>query len=138
MTFHNSTSAELLEKAIDRQPITVHPDSLVIDVLLIMSQNRASYSLILDEKKLIGIFTERDVVKITANQINLAGVKIAQIISAQLITLLITEKDDIFSVLSLLRSARIRHLPILDPYGGVIGVITPESLRKVLQPTDLL
>ncbi|MBK4730584.1 CBS domain-containing protein [Oxynema sp. CENA135] len=128
----------LLDCAIDREPIAVTPDTPVVEVLVTMSQNRASYILILENEKLVGIFTERDVVKLTTTPMDLSEILIAQVMTCQLITLSLEEKGDIFSVLSLLRSARIRHLPLLDDRDRVVGVITPESLRQVLKPTDLL
>jgi signal transduction histidine kinase len=128
----------LFDRAIDREPIAVTPDTPVVEVLVTMSQNRASYILILENEKLVGIFTERDVVKLTTTPMDLSEMLVAQVMTCQLITLSLEEKGDIFSVLSLLRSARIRHLPLLDDRDRVVGVITPESLRQVLKPTDLL
>ncbi|RMH74623.1 MAG: CBS domain-containing protein [Cyanobacteria bacterium J007] len=128
----------LLDRAIDREPIAVTPDTPVVEVLVAMSQNRASYILILENEKLVGIFTERDVVKLTTTPMDWSEILVAQVMTSQLITLSLEEKGDIFSVLSLLRSARIRHLPLLDDRDRVVGVITPESLRQVLKPTDLL
>jgi diguanylate cyclase (GGDEF)-like protein/PAS domain S-box-containing protein len=50
-----------------------------------------------------------------------------------------SEVQDVFTVLILLRQHRIRHLPILDDRGKLLGVVTPESIRQaMLQPANLL
>ncbi|HAA28345.1 MAG TPA: histidine kinase [Cyanobacteria bacterium UBA8553] len=138
MSQNLSDTQALLDQAIDRHPLMVLPDTTVSDAIAIMSQTGASYTLIVEHQRLLGIFTERDVVKIAANQTPLEGVAISEVMTQNLVTLSIAETSSIFDLLALLRSSRIRHLPILDEQGGVLGVVTPESLRAILKPTDLL
>ncbi len=133
-----SDTQTLLKQAIDRHPLMVPPDTTVSDAIATMSQGGASYTLIVEQQKLLGIFTERDVVTITASQMPLEGVAVSQVMTHNLITLSIAEAGNIFDLLALLRSSRIRHLPILDEQGCVLGVVTLESLRAILKPTDLL
>jgi CBS domain-containing protein len=45
---------------------------------------------------------------------------------------------DPFSVIHVLQQHHIRHLPIVDGQGDLVGLLTHETLRQVLQPTDLL
>nr|WP_306467055.1 diguanylate cyclase [Thermoleptolyngbya sichuanensis] len=54
------------------------------------------------------------------------------------ITLAETDLDDLLAVLQIFRQHQIRHLPILGSQGEVLGVITPNSIRNLLQPSDLL
>src|SRR5919199_2498732 len=127
-----------LEQAIDKHPLMMLSDTPVMEAIAAMSQHRATCTLIVEQQKVVGIFTERDVVTITASQMALEGVLISQVMTQELITLPLTEIGDIFSLLAQLRCAQIRHLPILDDQGGVLGIVTPESLRTILKPTDLL
>lgn len=131
-------NSNLLENAIARLPLLVSPNTPILDAIGLMSQNRSSYILISEEQKLLGILTERDIVKITFHQMPLEGIPISQIMTSNVIALTLEEAGDIFSVLSLLRSSQIRHLPILDSDKNIIGIITPESVRQVLKATDLL
>ena len=133
-----SASQSLLEQAIDRQPLLMAPDVAVTEAIAAMSQSHTSYILIAEENKLLGIFTERDVVKLTASKSFLEGIAISQVMTKDLITITLAEAVDIYSVLTLFRTSKIRHLPILDESGETIGVVTPDSLRQVLKPTDLL
>ncbi|HEY9874057.1 MAG TPA: CBS domain-containing protein, partial [Candidatus Obscuribacterales bacterium] len=131
-------SAFPLHKAIDRYPVTVTPDTPVLQVVMLMSQARASCVLVVEQQQLVGIFTERDVVRVTAAGIALEGVAIASVMTPQIITLQESQAEDILAVLSLLRQYRIRHLPIVDNLQQLVGVLTHESMREVLQPADLL
>ncbi|MBD2179761.1 CBS domain-containing protein [Planktothrix sp. FACHB-1355] len=127
-----------IERAIDRYPPIVPPNTSTLEAIAAMSNSSSSYVLVGIQHKVLGIFTERDVVKITANKISLEGIPISQVMTRQLITLNIAEANDIFSILALLRSSQIRHLPITDEDEKVVGVITPQSLRAILKPSDLL
>lgn len=135
MSIHASTE---LDQAINKHPLIMPADTPIMDAIAAMSQHRSTCTLIVEQQKVVGILTERDIVRITASQISLAGVVVSQVMTEDLISLPLTEVRDIFSLLAQLRCAQIRHLPILDDYGGVLGIVTPESLRTILKPTDLL
>ena len=154
-----------LEQAIDRHPLTVAPDTYLIDVLALMSQvrsscelpswyqfcqldnvpdpsaigeARASCVLVIEGLEILGVFTERDIVRLTASGISLNSVKIAEVMTRSVITLKQSDSQDIFTALSILRQHRIRHLPIVDDLGLLMGIVTPESIRQALQPVNLL
>jgi CBS domain-containing protein len=150
-----------LEQAITTNPLTVSSDTNVAEAILQMSAARASCSLkddddidsdsnllmsetrsscviIVEGTKLLGIFTERDVVHLSANGYKLAETKISEVIAQPVITLRKSDFTDIFAALTLLQSHHIRHLPIVDDYDQLIGLVTHESLRQLLHPVDLL
>ncbi|HEY9711800.1 MAG TPA: CBS domain-containing protein, partial [Oculatellaceae cyanobacterium] len=104
MSQNLSDTQTLLDQAIDRHPLMVPAETTVSDAIATMSQTRASYTLIVEHQKLLGIFTERDVVKIAASQMPLEGVTISQVMTQNLITLSIAEAGNIFDLLALLRS----------------------------------
>jgi C4-dicarboxylate-specific signal transduction histidine kinase len=128
----------LLQQALDPKPPVLLPDTPLKVAIAAMSQARASCILIAQQQQLIGIFTERDVVKITASEIPLEGVAISEVMTLNPIALSLAQARDIFSVLTVLRSARIRHLPLTDERGNLLGTITGESIRQILKPGDLL
>lgn len=103
-----------------------------------MSQNRSSCVLVVEQRQLLGILTERDIVKMTASNASLEGVVTSSMMSRDLITRKASATGDVFQVFSELRAARIRHLPIVGEDGQLVGLVTSQSLREALQPTDLL
>lgn len=152
-----------LSDIIEYHPLTVSPDTPVLDVLALMSSVWGSYcqvnqvtnenlscnptpdtptiqscALITEGSKLIGVFTERDVVRLIAEGEKLVGVSVGQIISKQVYALKQNEFRDVFTVISLLEKYQIRHLPVVDDVGNLVGVITPTSVRSVLQAANLL
>ncbi|NER37973.1 MAG: CBS domain-containing protein [Oscillatoria sp. SIO1A7] len=56
----------------------------------------------------------------------------------RVITLTLSEREDIFTALSMLRQHRIRHLPIMHPDGRLLGIVTPQTIRRALQPANIV
>ena len=128
--------------AINCHPLTTIPNILVEEAIALMSQRRSSYLLVLatDEPNspLVGLFTERDVVRLTASCIDLSNLSLAQVMTTELITITQTEAQDIFVVVRRLREHHIRHLPVVGEAGNLVGIITPKSIGEIIQPVDLL
>ncbi len=128
--------------AINRHPVTTTPDTLVKEAIALMSQTYNSCLLVLSSREpcssLVGVFTERDVVRLTASGVNLSNISLASVMATKLITVTETEAQDPFAARSLLRKHRIRHLPVVGEAGNLVGIITPQSLRDIIQPADLL
>jgi signal transduction histidine kinase len=137
MSTNLSDSQNLIEQALDRQPLIVSPDTGLSEAIAIMNANRSSYVLIAQEQELLGILTERDVVRLTVSETCFDDLTISAVMSQNVISCQ-CDRLQIFSILDLLRTSRIRHLPITDAAGKLLGIITPERLRSILQPTDLL
>jgi signal transduction histidine kinase/CBS domain-containing protein len=133
MPQHFPDRQTLLEQAIDRHSLVVPPDTPVLDAIASMSNARVSCVLIAQQQTLLGILTERDVVRLAAIQMPLVGVAISQVMTQNLVTLSLAEADTIFDVLALLHSSGIRHLPILDEQGNLLGVITSDRLAEKTQ-----
>ncbi len=153
--------APALEDAIDSSPLTLPPDTLLIDAISLMSytrgqsckldenlnpikiengrsESRSSCVLVMQDSALVGIFTERDIVRFAATGMSFDDVKISQVMIKPVITLNQAYLQDVFAALFLFRRYRIRHLPIVDEQEKLIGVISPESIRQVLRPANLL
>ena len=138
MSLNTSECPILLDQALDRQPLQLPPDKLLSSAIASMTRAGFSYALIVQDQKLLGILTEGDVVRIAASEMSLEGVTISQVMTRNLTTLSIEKASNIFSVIALLRSARIRYLPITDNMGNLLGAIAEESLRQILKPANLL
>lgn len=154
-TMHQLIDLPTLDRAI-AHPVTVTPNTAVLDAIALMSQvggscalpnlsllpdrslERTSCLLVVDKLQLVGVFTQRDVVRLTATGMELSGVKVAEVMRRQVITLTPSPFDNIFTVLTLMRQYQLSHLPIVDEQGRLVGIVTPASIRQVLQPANLL
>ena len=148
-----------LEDAIERQPLTVLPHTPLVDAIALISQSHhqtcllnegdaavssqgrsihVSCVLVMEGKTIRGILTERDVVRLTAQAIDLQAATVADVMAHPVITLPERSVQDIFAALFLFRRYRIRHLPIVDDQNQLMGVVSHESIRQVLRPANLL
>ncbi len=147
----------VLEDAIDRHPLVVTPDTPLVSAIALMSQirgdnclcidrdplaeshptRRSSCVLVMQDRALLGIVTERDIVRLTAAQQDFSTTQVSEVMVSPVITLPISAFRDIFAALFLFRRYRIRHLAIVDEL-GLIGIVSPESIRGVMKPANLL
>lgn len=149
-----------IENAIDRQPLLVTPYTPLFEVVVLMSQRRynsqnpcilpgnpslndqkhkiSSFALVVEAEKLLGIFTERDIVKLAAEGRDIQTLTIGEVMTPDVITLPISSLRDLFGPLFLFRRYKIRHLPIVGDRGELIGIISQDSIRHLVRPTDFL
>jgi len=106
---------------------TVPPSIIVSEAITLMREKHTSYLLVLDANRLLGIFTERDIVSgIVESGLQLVRFKIAQVMRASVITV---HKDAfIFEAFDLVLSNHIRHLVVVDDQAQPVGMVTIADL----------
>jgi PAS domain S-box-containing protein len=150
------TQSELIS-AIVSHPLVVTPDSTVMAAIAQMSgirvvcssvrdsqldelqiQSRSSCVSVVENGQLIGILTERDVVRLSAQQRDLDNLAIRDVMTANVVTLKAADFTDIFVAVNLFQQHHIRHLPVVDDRNCLVGLLTHESLQRTIRPVDLL
>jgi CBS domain-containing protein len=110
-------------------PTTVTSTTTVLEAVEAMSKNRTGACVIIDDGRLKGLFTERDVmVKVVLKSLDPAKVKVIDVATTKLITA--TPAMPEAQALRTMVEKHIRHLPIVDDNGAFVGML---SLRKLLQ-----
>ncbi|MDJ0590426.1 MAG: PAS domain-containing protein [Pleurocapsa sp. MO_226.B13] len=153
-----------LEQAVEREPLTMPPETPIEEVIGLMSKSwtnscvlscilagddrtvtvdslapfRHSCVLAIADSQIVGILTEQTLVSLISTERNLKRVTLAEVINENVITMTSTGTLDILAALNLFRRYQIRHLPIVDPQQGLIGLVTQDSLRRALRSADLL
>ena len=143
-----------LDEIIEPNPLTIAPETLVIDAIARMNQprksdvsqdfkeahsvSRSSYLLVLEQSRLAGVLTERDIVKLSATAIDLRQVTVGEVMTRNVITLKQSDFKSIYHVMSILRRHQIRHLPVVDEGGQLLGMISSEGICRALNPSNLL
>ncbi len=129
-----------ISQAIHRHPLTVSPETPIEVVVQLMASQGASAVLVVDPPKLspqisriIGIFTEQDLIQLNAIGDFLRGFAISQIMIRSVIVAKLSDIPNIFSLFSLLEQYQINHLPIVDEAEELIGMITPHLLLQATQ-----
>lgn len=108
------------------------------EIPIALADTAAGCVLVIEANQLLGVFTERDIVRLTAEGITLASVKVKDVVKQPSITLKQSQTHDVFTALGLFRQHKIRHLAIVDQQNRPLGVVTHDSIRRALQPVNLL
>jgi CBS domain-containing protein len=98
------------------------PSASVLEASRLMSDRGAGAVLVMDDNRLVGIFTERDVLRrVVAEQRDPAGTTLQTVMTTAVLTCTpATELDECRDTMT---TRRIRHLPVLGP-DGLCGVIS--------------
>ena len=112
----------------DQESATVHPQSTVAEAIQLMLTRRVGAVVVVDAGRVVGIFTERDVLK----KLALSGRDPEKAPVSELMTTPVetaspqTSPDD---ALAAMLEHHFRHLPVVDSSGGLRGVL---SIRNLL------
>jgi CBS domain-containing protein len=160
MSFNNPMAwVPNLEEAIESNPLTLPPAALLTDAIALIGRShhpvcdlteswteseplpkasKGGCVLVVENGQLVGIFTERDIVRLAAQGKDFQGILLAEVMTHPVISLPRPSVQDVFAALFLFRRYRIRHLPIMDEQGQLMGLISHESIRQILRPANLL
>jgi PAS domain S-box-containing protein len=133
-----------LASILEPEPLTVYPDLPLLEAIAMMSQRSneiaAPHSaiLVVENKLLVGIVTDRDLVKLSITQADLQDLKVADVMTSQPHALVLAEGQTVLSAVSVLQQYDIDHLPIVDAQGQLQGLVTIDLIRQIFQPTALL
>ena len=153
-----------LDQVLNRQPLRVHPDTAIASVIECMGIvdsslqqavedslegnarttlehshiGRFSCALIEQAGQIVGIFTERDLVRLVAEDADLGKTPISTAMAQPVKALKYSEVRDIFSVLSYLKQNRIRQVPLVADDGSLVGLASQTSIRRAMQPFNFL
>lgn len=153
-SFDRSLGAPPLDEAIDRNPLIVVPNTRLSEVAVLMHKTaelaqqsksrdplcgaRSSCVLVMQDEKLLGIFTERDLVQLTALGVSLQSTQISDVMHYPVLSMTEESLHNVFAALFLFRRHRIRHLAIVNDPHQLVGVVSLDSIRHILRPTNLL
>lgn len=137
-SFARSVMEDNLGELDQDDTISVAPEMPAIEVALLMKSSNSGCALVLDGKKLVGIFTEHDVLKKLAGESFAAGVSgrvqgaglevpVKELMSTNPETL--HERDSVASALNKMSLGRYRHLPVKNSD----GTYTVASIKNVLK-----
>ncbi|MBT9518379.1 CBS domain-containing protein [Methyloversatilis discipulorum] len=108
---------------------TVEADNTVISALRVMANRGIGAVLVTDNGALAGIFSERDYArKVVLQGKDSATTPVRDIMTSKLIH--VTPDMTVDQAMQLMSDKRIRHLPVLDTAGSLVGVISIGDMVK--------
>ncbi len=102
--------------------VTVEPgDSVRVAVLRMLEEGVGSVA-VCDSGRLVGIFTERDVLRLAGEGTPLDGIRVGDVMTTEVTT--VTADVSVLDAAALMGERRIRHLPVVEngPLLGMIGI----------------
>lgn len=110
-------------------PPTIEPHVSVMDAVRVMARDRVGAVVVVEKSKLVGIFTERDLMlKVVQERRDPSSLQVRDVMTSDVMTMTEASTHDEASKLMLLE--HLRHLPILDDDGKVLGLL---SMRALLE-----
>ncbi len=113
-----------------RKPLTfVAPGDTVLTAAQLMCERDIGAVMVMENKQLIGMFTERDCLqKVTALGLDPAGVKVREVMTERV--RYVTPNMDVSQCLALMTERYFRHLPVLDERMQLTGIVSIGDLVK--------
>lgn len=109
---------------------SVGPESTVFDAVTQMNHRHIGALLVLDAKRPIGIFTERDVlVRVIARRVDPSTTPVGEVMTRHLIT--IRSDASVTDAMRVMTHERCRHLPVVDE-GELRGLVSIGDLTSWL------
>ncbi|MDF3058287.1 MAG: putative signal-transduction protein with domain [Rariglobus sp.] len=119
----------------DTAVITVTPSTTVHEAVCIMNQFHIGSVLVTSDDKLVGIFTERDVLsRIVGPGADAKRTSVQAVMTTNLITA--TPSTTVEEAMTLFMERRIRHLPILND-GAFDGIISIGDINRHMLEENL-
>lgn len=107
---------------------TVVKSASVLDAALVMNDHKIGSLVVLDEERVVGMFTERDVLRrIVAERRDPAATVVADVMTTEVVCCTLATPID--EARSAMKNRRIRHLPVVDPHKRLQGLISIGDLN---------
>jgi CBS domain-containing protein len=122
--------SEPIRKVMERKKlVTASPDTSVGRAAKLMAENKVSAVMVVENRRLVGIFTERDAVfRVIAADRDVQTTRLAEVMTPEPKT--VTPDESFGYVLLMMHENGFRHVPVVEN-GEPIGVV---SARNALDP----
>ena len=111
--------------------VVVDAENTILDVAKRMSELKGSYSLVMEKGKVVGIITERDLVRrVLAEDKDPKDTKARDIMSSPIIAII--EESLLADAALIMAKNKVRKLVVVNKENKLVGVVTASDLAKVL------
>lgn len=108
---------------------TMEADRTVLDALRLLAEFGIGAVLVTDAGRLAGIFSERDYARrVVLDGKSSSTTRLHEVMTSKLIH--VTPANTVDDAMQLMTDKRIRHLPVLDETGALVGVVSIGDMVK--------
>ena len=129
MDFQLNLETETVEHCHPSQALCAQPVDSVRSVLKQLQAAKTGAAMIVSNGKLVGVFTERDALRLLADDANL-DMPVSEIMVRNPVT--VRKTDTVGRAISLMSGGGFRRLPIVDEAGAVHGILKVSGLLHYL------
>ncbi len=133
-----------VESIVDQVPLQIARETSLREAIARMakSASQSYYVVVLEEGRLAGILTERDVVKAIADGIDLNTATVNDVLKFPAIALPLSQAENLLKnssqLIQFFHKYQIRYLPVLDNENQFFGIIARESLELGVNSRNLV
>lgn len=110
--------------------LTVRPDIAARYALSQMARRAVSCVVVVDNDRPVGVFTERDVVRLVAKGVDLDSISVSNVMSYPLVQVPQTTSPN--AAIGLMQAKKIRRLLVVNTQSELVGILTQTDLGRVL------
>ncbi|MAE64788.1 MAG: hypothetical protein CMJ18_11020 [Phycisphaeraceae bacterium] len=135
------TYRDELERAMCEEPVTavqtrpaptISADATVREAMQLLDDLDIACLLVTRDDRLAGVFTERDVLQRVAGRFGEVGdLPVEAFMTTD--PIVVYETDDVATATCVMATNGLRHVPVLDVEGAVLGIVSPRRLTEFLQ-----
>lgn len=108
--------------------LTIAPHGTVLEASLLMSEHGVGALVVVDVGRVVGIFTERDVLRrVVGRRRDPQHTPVGEVMTAEV--LCCTPDTDLEEAKGIFMRQRVRHLPVTDEAGGLLGIVSIGDLN---------
>lgn len=109
-----------------RKPVTVLPDQSVAEAIALMQQKAVGCVVVVEKGRLVGIFTERDVLMKIVGKRDPNAVRVKEVMTPN--PEAFQPDDSIAFILNAMHVGGYRHVPVTDEHGRPLAVASVKDL----------
>jgi CBS domain-containing protein len=111
-------------------PLTIHPAQTVAEAVTLMRRERVGCLLVSEGEQMVGILTERDLMRRVLAPGKPLTLKVAECMSPDPVT--VHRKEPIGAAVRRMEEGGYRHLPVIDETGRVVGLLSVKRIVHYL------
>ena len=130
MDLARNLKVECVSRLRPTPPRQVSPQQTVADAVALMRHERVGCVLVCDAGQLVGIFTERDLLRRVLAEDKPLSLPIAAVMTPDPVT--VNPRQAIGCAIKLMEEGGYRHLPVIDEKGRPVGILSVKRIVRYL------
>jgi CBS domain-containing protein len=123
------TMGKSIQELMSTNPVAIDADQSVADAAKMLRDEDVGLAPIVDEDRLIGAVTDRDIaIRVVAEGNDPASTKVREIASTEIVT--VDPQQDLDEALRLMARHQVRRLPVVDASGRLVGVLAQADVAR--------